>query len=155
MKGAAALLLQALCAAALAQGLPPPSRTVYKCEVDGKVQYSDAPCLGARKMEVEPTRGLNQSTGRPLVGQDVGRERQREAFAEGIRPLTGMNARQLDQAGRRQRLAPEVQRQCSLLDLQIPAAESAEKASRTAAELTAAQQRLFELRTAARKAGCD
>lgn len=42
---------------ALAQSLPPSSRTVFKCEVAGKVVYSDTPCLGASKVDVEPTRG--------------------------------------------------------------------------------------------------
>ncbi|MBI3346243.1 MAG: hypothetical protein HY020_03410 [Burkholderiales bacterium] len=123
--------------------------------MDGKVQYADAPCLGARKVDVEPTRGLNQSSGRMAVGKDVSRERQREALAEGIRPVTGMDARQLDRAGRRQRLSPATQRQCLVWDQQIPAAESAEEAARTAADRSAAQQRLLELRTAFRKAGCE
>jgi len=38
------------------QNLPPSSRTDFRSEVDGKVTYSDSPCLGARKVEVEPTR---------------------------------------------------------------------------------------------------
>ena len=155
MRSASALILALSFAGALAQGLPPPSRTVYRCEVDGKVRYSDAPCLGARKVDVEPTRGLNQSSGRTVVGQDVSRERQREAFAEGIRPVTGMDARQLNQAGRRQKLSPAMQRQCQVWDQQIPVAESAEKAAKAAADLAAAQRRLLELRTAYRKSGCD
>jgi hypothetical protein len=51
--------------------LPAPSRTAFKCEVAGKVVYSDSPCLGAQKIDVEPTRGLNKSTGRKLIGYDV------------------------------------------------------------------------------------
>lgn len=155
MKSTAALFAGMASAVALAQGLPPPSRTVYRCEVDGKVHYSDAPCLGARKVDVEPTRGLNQSAGRPLVGQDVQRERQREAFADSVRPLTGMNAQQLDKAGRRQKLSPARQQQCLSWDQQIPAAESAERAAKAGADLAAAQRRLFELRAAYREAGCD
>jgi hypothetical protein len=44
--------------AASAQSLPQPSRTVFKCKKDGKIVYSDSPCLGAEKLEVVPTRGL-------------------------------------------------------------------------------------------------
>jgi hypothetical protein len=155
MKATRPLWLLLASAGVLAQSLPPPSRTVYKCEVNGKVSYSDSPCLGASKVDAEPTRGLNQSTGRELVGQDVSRERQREQLAEAARPLTGMDAKRFEQAGRRQRLSPEIQRRCLQWEQQIPATEAVEKTARTSAELAAAQQRLFALRSAYRKAGCD
>lgn len=141
--------------AALAQPLPPTSRTVYKCESGGKIHYSDAPCLGARKVDVEPTRGLNKSSGQERQGADVRQEHLREGFAEAFKPLTGLNAKQLDQLGRRQKLSPDAQRQCQKLDPQVLAAEAAEKSARTAAKLKSAQQRLFELRTAYRRLGCD
>jgi hypothetical protein len=109
---------------AQAQSLPPPSRTVFKCEVAGKVVYSDSPCLGARKVDVEPTRGADKSTGKERVGADVGRERQREAFAEAVKPITGMNAKQFDIATNRTKLTAEAQSQCRRLDAQIPEAEA-------------------------------
>lgn len=150
------LLALLLCtSAAMAQTLPPTSRTVYKCESGGKVHYSDTPCLGAQKLDVEPTRGLNKSSGQERQGVDVRREHLREGIAEMVRPLTGLNAKQLDQLGRRQKLSPDAQRQCQQLDPQVLAAEAAEKSARTAAELKSAQQRLLELRTAYRKQGCD
>lgn len=139
---------------ACAQTLPPPSRTVYKCENEGKVHYSDSPCLGATKLEVEPTRGLDSSTGRVRQGQDVARERTREQMAEALRPLTGMDARQIDQAGRRQLLPPAAQRLCRQLDAQLTLAEARERKAQSAAELKAAQQQLFELRTAFHKGSC-
>lgn len=149
------LLLLLLCTSfAVAQGLPPPSRTVYKCEEGGKVHYADSPCLGAKKLEVEPTRGLNKSSGRELQDRDVNNERYRETVANGFKPLTGMDARQLDQFGRRQRLSPEAQRQCRGLDGQLPIAEAAEASAKSGAELKAAQQRLLELRSTYRKLGC-
>lgn len=132
--------------ASIAQTLPAPSRTVYKCEQAGKVHYSDAPCLGAKKLDVEPTRGLDKSSGQERRGPDVQRELRREAFADGLRPLTGMDARQLDQLGRRQRLSPEAQRLCATLDVQLPAAEAAESQVTDMATRKVAQQRLFELR---------
>lgn len=150
------LLALLLCTTvAIAQTLPQASRTVYKCEEGGKVNYSDSPCLGAKKVAVEPTRGLNKSSGRELQGSDVRNERFREGMAEAIKPLTGMNAQQVDQFGRRQRLSPEAQRQCRGLDQQIPMAEAAEAAAKADAELKAAQKRLFELRAAYRKQSCD
>jgi hypothetical protein len=54
-----------------AQKLPPVSRTVFKCQVVGKVVYTDAPCLGAQQIDVEPTRGLNQTSGQKRIGTDV------------------------------------------------------------------------------------
>ncbi|MFG6430280.1 DUF4124 domain-containing protein [Roseateles sp. LYH14W] len=150
------LLTLLLCTTvATAQTLPKASRTVYKCEEGGKVNYSDSPCLGATKVDVEPTRGLNKSSGRELQGQDVRNERLREGMAEAIKPLTGMNAQQVDQFGRRQRLSPEAQRQCRALDRELPMAEAAEDAAKVGAELKAAQKRLLDARTAYRKLGCD
>jgi len=155
MRQSLALFL-ALCSASVcAQTLPPPSRTVYKCEDGKQVYYSDSPCLGAKKVDVEPTRGLNKSTGQEQLGQDVRDERLRESMAEAVKPITGLDAKQFDQLSRRQRLSAEAQQRCRLLDQQIPAAESAERSAKTGGEPTAAKQRLFELRTAYRKAGCD
>lgn len=139
---------------AIAQSLPPPSRTVYRCEEGGKVNYSDSPCLGAKKLEVEPTRGLNQTSGREQIGKDVHREHFREAFADGVKPVTGMDAKQLDQAGRRMRLSPEVQKQCQALDRLLPSAEAAEHNAKAGNELAALQRRLLELRTAYRQLRC-
>lgn len=155
MKAFLPLLLALLTGQAFAQGLPPPSRTVYKCEDGKQVHYSDSPCLGARKIDVEPTRGLDKSSGQKRQGQDVQKEHQQEAFADALRPLTGMDAPQLDKAGRRQRLSPQAQQQCRIWDQQLPAAEAAERTARTGAELATAQQTLFKLRTAYRKTGCD
>ena len=79
---------------AFAQKLPPPSRTVFKCEVGSKVVYSDSPCLGAQRIEVEPTRGLNKSTGTEEVGKDVRQELQNEQIAEALKPVFGETAQE-------------------------------------------------------------
>jgi len=139
----------------VAQSLPPPGRTVYRCEEGGKVSYSDSPCLGAQKLEIEPTRGLNQSSGRQQIGKDVRRERNQEQLAEAIRPLTGMTVEQLDLFGRRQRLAPATQQSCKRLDGLIPKAEAAENAASAGSARDAAQRRLLALRTDYRQLNCD
>ena len=138
---------------AFAQKLPPTTRTVYKCEVNGKTIYSDDPCVGAQKLEVEPTRGVDTSAGPRRVGADVQREQHREAIAEAIRPLTGMDAKQLDVAGRRMKLAPEARRQCSDLDRAVPAMESRERLAK-ANERETVQKQLHELRVRARELRC-
>jgi hypothetical protein len=136
--------LGALMAGAVAQRLPPPSRTVYKCEIEGRTVYSDAPCLGAVKVDVEPTRGMNKSTGKELVGKDVRRERFEEGMGEALKPLTGMDAKQKAIFDHRLKLAPEARRECSSLD-RILAAREAEETTEQQAERAAAQ-RLLEAR---------
>jgi hypothetical protein len=137
------------------QGLPPPSRTVYKCEDAGKVHYSDAPCLGAKRIEVQPTRGLNKSTGNELVGRDVMRERQQDGIADALRPLTGKNTQELYRAGRRAQLSTDAQRLCKQLDYEIPHAEATERSSVSGEQLRIAQQHLLELRTSYRENRCE
>ena len=90
-----------------AETLPAPSRSVYKCSGNGVTSYSDAPCLGAKRLEIEPTRGVGKKE-----GYDIQRERYREMFAEAVRPLTGMDAKQLDIQGRRMKLSAQAQREC-------------------------------------------
>ena len=135
----------AMATAAWSQSLPAPSRTVFKCEAAGKVVYSDAPCLGAKTVDVEPTRGADKITGKPRIGPDVQRERTREQFAEAFRPVAGMDTKQLDTAGRRLKLTADGQAQCVRLDTQIPAAEG-EEARATGASRQDVQERLLKLR---------
>lgn len=132
------------CAPAFAQKLPQPSREVFKCEVKGKITYSDAPCLGAKKVDVEPTRGLT-STGKEAPGADVQRERINEGYAEMIRPLTGKDAKQLQVDSKRFNLPGPVKAECRQLDMAIPAAEQKERVADTRSR-PAVQQELLTLR---------
>jgi hypothetical protein len=129
-----------------------PTRTVYKCEVGGKIAYSDEPCLGATRMEIQPTRGLDSSTGTRKIGSDVQREHNREAFADAVKPLTGMDARQLDIAGRRGKLKPEIQRECARLDASIHALERQEAGE--TGDRKPVQQQLYQARARYRQASC-
>ena len=136
-----------------AQSLPAPSRTVFKCEEGGRIVYSDSPCLGAKKIDVEPTRGVSRLSGKERVGNDVQREVFEERLAEAVRPLSGMNPKQYEVFGRRLKLAPEVQRECRHLDGQIPSLERAE-AQASGPEFVTIQRRLFGLRSRFRELGC-
>ena len=138
---------------AFAQRLPPPSRTVFKCEVAGKTVYSDSPCLGAKKVDVEPTRGVSKLSGRERIGPDVRREQYHETMADALRPLTGMDAKQLDTYGRRMKLIPDDQQECRQLDLRMPAAENEEKLAKGRA-LQDVQASLFHMRRRFREVGC-
>lgn len=135
-------------AASFAQTLSPPSRSVYKCSVNGRTSYSDAPCLGAQRLDIEPTRGVGGREGR-----DVQRERHREMIAEAVRPLTRMNAQQLDLQGRRMKLAPDAQRECRSLDAQMPEAERGE-AMAAGERREALKVVLFNLRQRQRELRC-
>jgi hypothetical protein len=154
-----ALLGIALVAAAAVQAqsnkLPPPSRTVYKCTLDGKVVYLDSPCLAAERLEIEPTRGMDTATGNRRRGADVRNELHREQFADAVKPLTGMDAKQLDQASRRMRLEPKARAECSQLDRAIRSAEQREAdASLDVARRSNVQQRLLADRRRYRLLGC-
>jgi hypothetical protein len=151
---ASALLLGLVVAAsASAQSLPPPSRTVFKCQQGGKVVYSDAPCLGAERLIVEPTRGLDSQSGRPRVGDDVRRERSNEQITEALRPIFGESPEQRAVRHRRARLAAAVQADCQRLDRDIPLAEAAEREAQGDA-LSRIQSRLLNLRRQYRSSGC-
>jgi hypothetical protein len=147
------VLLLFVGAPAEAQSLPSPSRTVFKCKKDGKIVYSDSPCLGAEKLDVEPTRGLNAASGKERIGPDVQRELRRETMANGLRPITGLDPKQFETAGRRLHLSGEAQRECRDLDRVIPAVELKESRA-TGAALPPIQQQLFVLRTRYRELRC-
>ena len=129
----------------LAQKLPPTSGTAFKCEVNGKVTYSDAPCLGGTKVDTTPTRGVNKSSGRERIGADVRHEIQSEQIAEAARSLTGDSKEQWAKRVHRIKLEPAASRRCYQLDHEIPVAENAQARAR-GDELARAQKHLLELR---------
>ena len=141
-----AATLTLVASAVAAQNLPPPSRTVYKCDDGKKVHYSDSPCLGATKVDVEPTRGLNKSTGQVKVGQDVQREKTNELMADALRPILNETPKQRETRHKRFKLEPEVKAECSQLDVQIPRLERLER-SATRETLPAVQRDLLAVRT--------
>jgi len=136
-----------------AQSLPPVSRTVFKCQVAGKTVYSDAPCLGAKQIDVEPTRGINQTSGNKRIGADVMHEQGREAFAQAVRPITGMDAKQLAVQGRRNKLNSQDQQECRRLDGEVAASQQDEKAA-AGSDLKTVQEKLFQRRKRFRELGC-
>jgi hypothetical protein len=136
-----------------AQTLHAPSRTLFKCQDKGKIIYSDSPCLGAQKLEVEPTRGVNKLSGKERIGPDVQRELHHEMFAEGIRPLTGLSAKQLEVQTRRSYLSGAAQQECRRLDQDLASTEYEEQHTVQTA-LRDVQARLFLLRQRFRDLRC-
>jgi hypothetical protein len=136
-----------------AQKLSPPTRTVFKCEYDGKVHYSDSPCLGAKKLEIDPTRGVDTLSGKEQVGADVRHEQLREGVAEALRPLTGMDAKQTEVMSRRIKLNEEARVECSRLDAAIPKSEAEERGAEKES-IGRTQAKLFAQRNRFRQLGC-
>ena len=99
--------------------LPAPSRTIYKCEVAGKIAYTDVPCLGAKRLDVVPARGVDKLSGTSRVGATVAREYQQEGMARALKPLLGMNEQQYATAVRRHGLDARAQRECRALEAAI------------------------------------
>ncbi|MBA3598006.1 MAG: hypothetical protein H0W40_11620 [Methylibium sp.] len=130
-----------------------PTRVVYKCEKQGNVIYTDEPCLGAKQVDVEPTRGLNASTGRELTGADVRRERQNEMFADAVRPITGKDAMEIEVQKRRFKLQPGARAECATLDRRIIHLEAQERMA-AVDERTDMQPELFTFRKRHRELGC-
>ena len=149
----AMLLVAVTVAEAQGTTLPKPSRTVYKCAVAGKVVYTDDPCVGAQLVNVEPTRGLNKSTGRELTGADVRREKQNEVFAEALKPITGKTPKQMEVQRNRVFISAQAQAECANLDSEIARNEAHEKAVSIALRAPV-QHELFVLRARHRELRC-
>ena len=118
----ASLMISTVCVAA-----PP---TVFRCETNGRVNYSDAPCVGAKVIDVTPTQGADKMTGRSSKGADVQREEFHRTLDNATRPLHGLSHDEMDSRRRRSKLSSADQRHCATLDQQLPALE--EQASRAA-----------------------
>lgn len=147
------LALSLVATTVAAQSLPPTSRTVYRCEDGNKVHYSDAPCLGAKKVDVEPTRGLNKSSGREQIGPDVRREKSNENMAQALRPVFGETPEQRATRHKRAKLPPSVKTECGRLDADIARLESSERDAKGLA-LKSVQQDLLTARTQSQKLRC-
>ena len=130
-----------------------PSRTAFKCIVAGKVTYSDEPCVGAERVDLQPTRGLGKYSGKELVGADVRRARNREQIAEAIRPITSMGNAQFEVASRRANLSASAKSECISLDNRLPQMEQQERLA-AAEDKQLVQRKLFGLRARFRQLGC-
>jgi hypothetical protein len=149
------LLISLLAAAGVpAQSqLPAPSRTIYKCKVQGRVSYSDEPCVGAERLDATPARGVDRLSGSSRTGKDVAAEIRVEQIATAVRLLSGMSNAQFATAVRRQNLEPAVQRECRQLEPVILGLEQSEKQA-DAVAVKEVQQELFVLRKRYKSLAC-
>jgi hypothetical protein len=140
-------------AVAQTKTVPPPAKTVYKCVVAGKVTYSDDPCLGAVRMDVEPTRGVDKISGKSQVSSELQQKKLVEALDTATIPLTGLTTEQRDVMRRRASLTPVERSECSLIDGQVAAWERRERAA-VPADLPDIQRNLFGWRKQYREKNC-
>lgn len=79
-------------------------------------------------------------------------EQFQEAMAEGIRPLTGMDAKQLAVQGRRNQLNSAAQQECNRLDGEILSAQKDETTA-IQSELKDVRLKLFQKRKRSKELG--
>ena len=117
---------------------------VYKCTVNGKTAYSDAPCLGAKEVDVTPTQGMNKWTGtEKKPGTQIAQEitdTNRKAIEKGL----GLPEGYIEKESRYSQLKPAEQRECRLLESQM-AMLKAERPTNEQA-LYVARMRFFKLK---------
>lgn len=101
------------------------AQAVYRCETQGKVSYSDAPCVGAKVIDATPTKGMDKMGGRSSKGKEVRREEFNALMDDALRPLTGKSNAEMDVLRKRVRHSPEDQRRCRALDQRLPQLEAA------------------------------
>jgi hypothetical protein len=131
------------------------SRIVYRCEHQGKISYSDEPCVGAKEVDVTPTQGLDRSSGVSRKGAEVQRDEHRRQLVQALKPLdANMDEQRFDQSIHRQPLSAEAQRACRQLDQQLPQLKAAEARPTTEAEKAQAEVRLFRARKAFKDLRC-
>lgn len=136
-----------------ARSLPAPSRVIYKCEVGGKITYTDEPCLGAKRMDIEPSRGLDKFSGKQMTGADVRQEIHHEMMADAIRPLTGLDRKAYAVEVRRYKLSGNSKAECRALDHAIARSEAIEPTS-SSETLPTVQRDLLVLRKRYQVLGC-
>lgn len=125
---------------------------VYRCETNGKVSYSDAPCVGAKVINATPTQGIDKMTGQSRKGRDVQREEFNAAFDNALRPLHGRSHADMDVIRRRVKLPRGDQAQCASLDNRLPQLESdaaetsGDAKARADIDLYKARKQFFDLR---------
>ena len=129
------------------------SAQVYRCELEGKTIYSDAPCLGAKRVDTTPTQGMDKLSGRSRKSAEVRRDEHQKMVTEALRPFHGMSHQEMSPRYRRSqnRLTPAEHAECEALDGTIKQLEQREGSAqgdalkRTQMQLLQQRQRYKEL----------
>ena len=97
---------------------------VYRCETNGKIAYSDAPCVGAKVIDATPTQGADKMSGASRKGREVQRDEFTALLDGAMRPLHGRSHDEMNVLRRRVNLASRDQQQCAELDSLVPKLEA-------------------------------
>ena len=125
---------------------------VYRCETNGRVAYSDSPCVGAKVIDATPNQGVDKMSGQSRKGADVQRAEMNKVFDDALKPLTGKSPKEMDALRRRVRLPGADQAECARLDRQLPALETRANSSdgkpqaEAEVQLYQARKRFFDLK---------
>lgn len=142
------LVVSFLLASCAAFAAPP----VYRCETNGRVAYSDSPCVGAKVIDATPNQGVDKLSGQSRKGADVQRAEMNKVLDDALKPLTGKSPAEMDALRRRVRLRGADQAECARLDRQLPALEARANSSdgkpqaEAEVQLYQARKRFFDLK---------
>lgn len=118
---------------------------VYRCETNGRVAYSDSPCVGAKVIDATPTQGVDKMSGQSRKGAEVQRTEMNNALDDALKPLTGKSRGEMDVLRRRSRLPMADQAECVRLDRQLAMLDGGESKSDNRARAEA-EVRLYQAR---------
>ncbi|CAN7589637.1 DUF4124 domain-containing protein [Variovorax sp. LjRoot84] len=144
------LVVAALCTVLALPAAAQPK--VYRCDTNGKVAYSDAPCVGARIIDATPTQGADKLGGASRKGREVQRDEYTTSLDNATRPLHGRSHDEMNVMRRRVNLPGGDQQACARLDSQIPMLEAGsgsatgEAKARADVDLYKARKQFFDLK---------
>ncbi|MBX9935734.1 MAG: DUF4124 domain-containing protein [Burkholderiaceae bacterium] len=116
------------------------SQPIYRCEYQGKIGYSDEPCMNAKVVDVLPTEGAHSLSGKKTSNARSRQEETRKMIDNILMPVTGLTHEQMKVERRRMKLPAQDKFECTWLDTKINAKNVDE------ATLYQARKRYFDLR---------
>ena len=107
-------------AACLSMTLPAMAQQVYRCEVNGKVSYSNEPCQGAKVVNTTPAQSSDKTSDQQQKNLDTLKAELERNNATKTRALAAKTPEDPEVAKRRENLTPLAKHSCSLLDQSLP-----------------------------------
>ena len=110
---------------------------VYKCTVNGKTAYSDAPCVGAKEVDIQPTEGMNKWTGSERKSPD-------QVQRDMTKARRDLPSGHFESRAKYSHLRPSDQRECHITESEIAALKAAKPVNEQA--LYSARAKFFKLK---------
>ena len=124
----------------LLMNVPALGQPIYRCEYQGKIGYSDEPCMNAKVVDVLPTEGAHSLSGKKTSNAGSRQEETRKIIDNALMPITGLTHEQMKVERRRMKLPAQDKFECVWLDTKINAKNADE------ATLYQVRKRYFDLR---------